>query len=173
MPRLVLGALVVGFLFAAYHWLRPVLKNPGQRRRLGLRALWLLAAAVAAVLFLRFGLHWLVVLGSVLLAASRRLLPLLRYLPFARQLWARHRASGGPSGPSGRPPPGSGGEAPRSGRASMTRQEALEVLGLASDASRSDVEREYRRLMKKLHPDVGGSGYLAGKLNQAREVLLS
>jgi curved DNA-binding protein CbpA len=55
----------------------------------------------------------------------------------------------------------------------MTRQEALEVVGLAADASRSDVEREYRRLMKKLHPDVGGSGYLAGKLNQAREVLLS
>jgi hypothetical protein len=53
----------------------------------------------------------------------------------------------------------------------MSRREALEVLGLSEGASRDDVLREYRRLMKRLHPDVGGSSYLATKLNEAREVL--
>jgi hypothetical protein len=54
----------------------------------------------------------------------------------------------------------------------MSREEALSVLGLDEGASRSDVTREYKRLMKRLHPDVGGSRYLAAKLNEAREVLL-
>jgi DnaJ-class molecular chaperone len=53
----------------------------------------------------------------------------------------------------------------------MTRQEALRVLGLEATATQEDVQREYRRLMKKLHPDLGGSSYLAAKLNEAKEVL--
>jgi curved DNA-binding protein CbpA len=54
----------------------------------------------------------------------------------------------------------------------MSRQEALQVLGLDRNATDDDVRREYRRLMKKLHPDLGGSGYLAAKINEAKDVLL-
>ena len=56
----------------------------------------------------------------------------------------------------------------------MTRTEALEVLGLGEGATVDDVKRAYRDLIKKVHPDtVGGSTYLAKKLNEARDVLLS
>ncbi|MEN8236171.1 MAG: DnaJ domain-containing protein [Pseudomonadota bacterium] len=54
----------------------------------------------------------------------------------------------------------------------MTRAEAYEILGLNSSASRSEIIAAHRRLMLQMHPDKGGSTYLATKLNQARDILL-
>jgi DnaJ-domain-containing protein 1 len=55
----------------------------------------------------------------------------------------------------------------------MTRAEALEVLGLSEGASREEVKTAYKNLIRKVHPDApGGSGYLASKLNQAKQTLL-
>jgi DnaJ-domain-containing protein 1 len=55
----------------------------------------------------------------------------------------------------------------------MTRAEALEVLGLSEGASRDEVQAAYKALIRKVHPDApGGSGYLASKLNQAKQTLL-
>jgi hypothetical protein len=68
-----------------------------------------------------------------------------------------------------------GGENPRSGggpREAMTHEEALEVLGLAVGASAEEIREAHRRLMQKVHPDHGGSSYLAARINQARDVLL-
>lgn len=55
---------------------------------------------------------------------------------------------------------------------SMPVHEALEILGLPDDASDDDVREAYRRLMKKYHPDQGGSAWYAAKLNEAKDVLL-
>jgi hypothetical protein len=54
----------------------------------------------------------------------------------------------------------------------MSRDEALAVLGLKKDATAEAIRSAHRRLMKDLHPDRGGSDYLAAKVNQAKEVLL-
>ena len=60
----------------------------------------------------------------------------------------------------------------RASGATMTRDEAYQVLGLEADASAADVKEAHRRLMLKIHPDQGGSNYLAAKINQAKEFLL-
>jgi hypothetical protein len=55
----------------------------------------------------------------------------------------------------------------------MSRAEALDVLGLREGASREEMQAAYKNLIKKVHPDSpGGSGYLATKLNQAKQTLL-
>jgi hypothetical protein len=74
--------------------------------------------------------------------------------------WRDHQGQGGRSNSAS----GAG--------AAMTRDEALEILGLPSGASPEEIREAHRRLMQKVHPDHGGSSYLAARINQARDLLL-
>ena len=94
-------------------------------------------------------------------AESRRLLA--AYLDRRMPGW-RARAGADGKGAAGDPPPGRGG--------GMTREQALGILGLREGATREEIIAAHRRLMQKLHPDHGGSDYLAAQINEAKRVLL-
>ena len=54
----------------------------------------------------------------------------------------------------------------------MSPDEAYKLLGLSPKASDQEIKEAHRRLMREHHPDRGGSGELAARLNEARDVLL-
>lgn len=137
-----------------------------------------LGAAVLILILSRFGLHWLGVAATAIWALLKTVTPLvLRLLPLARLFGtarARQRGPHASSDGSGANAEEGPGQGPVPRQPSMTRKEAQAVLGTAEGASREEIQAAYKSLIRKVHPDSpGGSTYLATKLNQAKDVLLS
>ncbi len=115
---------------------------------LGLIALGLLVAREIGPAFLAAGASWYLLSGS---------------LP---PWW------GGPSRAGPGTGAGSGTGAPPRASGKMSRAEALKVLGLEEGANEDEIRATHRRLILQTHPDVGGSNYLAAKINEAKDVLV-
>lgn len=116
---------------------------------------WLIAAGVVALLLvlIRMGQGPIASLvGGIAVA-----LPLITRLMQAYMVWRSVRGSF---------------QAARRSSDPMTRDEARRILGVEANATEEEIQSSYKRLMQRLHPDHGGSEYLASKINQARDMLL-
>ena len=85
------------------------------------------------------------------------------YLDRRSKGWREHRSAGTSKEKA---------REPRDRTGSMSREEAYDVLDLKPGASEDAIRAAHRRLMMKLHPDRGGSTYLACRINEAKDVLL-
>ncbi len=157
--------LMVIFIVAIFLLLRWFLKSPPlvvkeYAKKFG----FVILAAVLAILALLGKLNWLFALGGVLFATAARVLPIaLRYAPQLQRLWFWFRSA--KTGTSDqRYQDVTGG--------TMSRTQAYHILGLKPGASDQEIIQAHRKLMQKVHPDRGGSDFLAAQINQAKKKLL-
>ena len=54
----------------------------------------------------------------------------------------------------------------------MSHKQACDILGIEPNASKEEISKAHKRMMQKVHPDRGGSDYLAAQINQAKDTLL-
>ena len=109
-------------------------------------------------------MHWLYALGGTIAAFTPRLIGALRYLPLVnrfRQQYTQHKGQQSGQHSAGRANPGK-----------MTAEQAREILGVRANATREEIIKAHKRMMQKVHPDRGGSDYLAAQINQAKDTLL-
>jgi DnaJ homolog subfamily C member 19 len=159
MARLIILIAVLGIALILWH---KITRATGEQRKK--LVLWSVIGSILGILgILAVTGHLNIITAAIagLIALLPRALPLLRYLPFVSSLYKQNK----PNHQQKQSPP------PR-GKQSMSVEEAIEVLGLKAGYTREDVILAHRRMMQKVHPDRGGSDYLAAQINKAKETLL-
>jgi len=164
MARLIILIAVVAIALILWH---KITKAKGEERKKMI--FWSIIVSILTMLgILAITGHLNLITAAIagLVALLPRAMQMMRYLPLVSRLfqqqgqqYTQHNEQ------TQSPPPG--------GKQGMSREQALEVLGLKDGYTKDDVIKAHRRMMQKLHPDRGGSDYLAAQINQAKETLLA
>ncbi len=164
MIRILLLLLPVMLIYMAIRWLQKTTSEQVSRwfKKTG----WILVVVLLLVLMGTGKLNWLFAMLGVVIAFIVRLMPaILHYAPQLHRLWLLFSGGRRPQQDQQH-----SSRSPRSG--GMSKAEALNVLGLKPGASREEIIDAHRKLISKLHPDRGGSDYLAAQINLAKKTLL-
>ncbi len=154
MMRLLLLIALIGVAFGIRHWLRQL--APAQRQQLLRNTLFWGGGGLLVLAIMSGHLNPLFAALPALVLALARLEKALHLLPLVQQFWqsTRSHSSVAPA------------------QSQMTDMEARSILGVAIDADVATIRAAHRRLMQRIHPDRGGSDYLAAQINAAKRHLL-
>ncbi len=160
MARIIL--LVAALTIALLLWHKLKTAKGEQRKKLLIKIVIGGILAVLALLAATGKLNVVIAALGALAAMIPRLLSYLRYLPFLSQLFAKNKQHTQQQ---------NGSQQARTQK-SMSREEALAILGLKEGASKEEIIAAHKRMMQKVHPDRGGSDHLAAQINKAKDTLL-
>ena len=164
MARLVI--LVTVIAIALILWFK-IKQSSGKRRKQ--LVLWsIIGGVIATLALLAVTGHLNVITAGLaaIVAALPKLINLVRYLPIIDRLYKKN---GQPHADQQRY---SNQQGQQPGKKGMSTEEAMEILALKPGYARDDVIQAHRRMMQKVHPDRGGSDYLAAQINKAKDTLL-
>jgi DnaJ homolog subfamily C member 19 len=156
MMRLLLLLALIGVAFGIRHWLRQL--TPAQMRQLWWHGIIWGGGGLLVLAILSGHLNPLFAALPALALAVTRLEKVLHVLPLMQQIFQSVRGHADDIKPFT--------------HSQMTDTEARSILGVAIDADAETIRAAHRRLMQRIHPDRGGSDYLAAQINAAKRHLL-
>lgn len=164
MSRLLIIIAVIAIAYVV--WFKIKKARGAEKKKL---MVWSIAGSAIAILgFLAITgrLNFITAAVTGLIALLPKAMQLVRYLPILNQF--RQQAKNSSEQQTG---PGQNRQASRNSNA-MSPKQAREILGLKEEAGKEEIIKAHKRMMQKVHPDRGGSDYLAAQINQAKRTLL-
>lgn len=165
MARLIILIAVIAIALILWH---KITRATGKEKKT--LVLWsIIGGAIGILGLLAVTGHLNIITAAIagVVALLPKLVQYARYLPFlSRLLQQKGGGQGGQQQAHHR-------SQPPAGKKTMSTEEAMEILALHPGYSREDVIKSHRRMMQKMHPDRGGSDYLAAQINTAKDTLLS
>ncbi len=159
MARLIILIAVIGIALILWH---KVTRAKGDERKKMI--FWSIIGSLGAILvILAVTGHLNIITAAIagLVALLPRAMQFAKYLPFINRLYQQNNQQHQQHA-----------QTPPAGRQTMGTDEAREVLGLKPGCTKEEIIQAHRRMMQKVHPDRGGSDYLAAQINKAKDTLL-
>ena len=159
MARLIILIAVIGIALILWH---KITRSKGdERKKMVFWSIIVSLGVILAILAVTGHLNIITAAIAGLVALLPRAMQFARYLPLINRLYQNNNQQHQQQAQT--PPPG---------RQTMSPDEARKLLGLKPGHTKDDIIQAHRRMMQKVHPDRGGSDYLAAQINKAKETLL-